>query len=169
MNIEKKNLNVTITYGDLKAEFSGDPKYVSSSINEFLAKHVRNIELASKITINYSLKELIEQFEDFIKITPEGPRVWREDKKFSDKNTLGLQLIAAKINYELGKIKTPSLTLNEIKISTGLNPKSISSRMSEMLKSGYIEREQSEGGVSYNITTEGIYWLSQMLDKKYKK
>jgi len=165
MSLEKKSLNVTISYGDIKAEFSGEPDPVSTSVNEFLIKNIPNIQLASKITMNYSLKELIDLFGDYVKITPEGPRVLIGDKKLSDKKTLGLQLVAAKINYELGKLSTPSITLSEIRSATALKPKSISSRMSEMLKHGKIEKEQSEEGISYRITTQGIYWLNQMLMK----
>jgi len=166
---EQKILNVTITYGELKVEFSGDPQYVLASINEFLAKHIPTIDLASKVTINYSLNDLISMFGDYVKITPEGPRVWIGEQKLSDKGILGLQLVAAKINYESGKVASPSLTLAEMKTATGLNPKSISSRMSEMLKWGYVDKETSEEGVRYKITTQGIHWLNQMLIKKVGK
>ncbi|MCP8305124.1 MAG: hypothetical protein H3Z50_06655 [archaeon] len=169
MSLEQKSLNVVITYGELKAEFSGDPQHVAASVNEFLAKHIRNIELASKVTVNYSLNELIDLFGDYVKVTPEGPRVWKGERKLSDKNTLGLQLVAARINYELGRAPTPYTTLNEIRSATALNPKSISSRMSEMLKRGDVEREQSEEGVSYRITTQGIHWLSKVLAKRAEK
>ncbi|MCP8322676.1 MAG: hypothetical protein L6N96_00660 [Candidatus Methylarchaceae archaeon HK02M2] len=168
MSLEKKMLNIVVTYGELRAEFSGNPQNVSSSVNEFLAKHIPNIELASKVTLNYSLNELIELFSDYVKITPEGPIVWKSEK-ISDKKTLGLQLVAARINHELGKTFSPSTTLNEIKSATALNPKSISSRMSEMTKHGYVEREQSEEGINYKITTQGIHWLSKTLAKKSKK
>jgi len=166
---EQKILNVTITYGELKAEFSGDPQYVLASINEFLAKHIPSVDLASKVTINYSLNDLISMFGDYVKITPEGPRVWIGEQKLSDKGILGLQLVAAKINYESGKVALQSLTLAEMKSATGLNPKSISSRMSEMLKWGYVDKETSEEGVRYKITTQGIHWLNQMLIKKTGK
>lgn len=169
MSKEQKSLNVTITYGELKAEFSGDPQYVLASINEFLAKHMPSIELASKVTINYSLNDLVSMFGDYVKITPEGPRVWMGEQKLSDKGILGLQLVAAKINYESGKVALPSLTLAEMRTATGLNPKSISSRMSEMLKWGYVDKETSEEGVRYKITTQGIHWLNQMLIKKVGK
>jgi len=162
-------LNVAITYGELKAEFSGDPQQVLTSINEFLAKNVPNLDLASKVTINYSLNDLINMFGDYVKITPEGPRVWIGEQKLSDKGILGLQLVAAKINHESGKVALPSLTLTEMRTATGLNPKSISSRMSEMLKWGYVDKETSEEGVRYKITTQGINWLNQMLVKKVGK
>ncbi|MEM3382593.1 MAG: hypothetical protein QXL52_04470 [Nitrososphaerales archaeon] len=169
MSEEQKTINVIITYGELKAEFNGDPRSVLVSINEFLAKHIPKIDLASKVTVNYSLNDLISMFGEYVKITPEGPRVWVGEQKLSDKSILGLQLVAAKINHESGKASSPSLTLNEIRSATGLNPKSISSRMSEMLKWGYVDKEVSEEGVCYKITTQGINWLNQILMKKAGK
>ncbi len=162
-------LNVTISYGELKGEFSGDPRQVLTSVNEFLAKSIPNFDLASKVTINYSLNDLIIMFGDYVKITPEGPRVWVGEQKLSDKGILGLQLVASKINHESGKATSPSITLAEVKTATGLNPKSISSRMSEMLKWGYVDRETGEEGVRYKMTTQGINWLNQMLVKKVGK
>ena len=108
-------------------------------------------------------------FGNYVKITPEGPRVWKNEQKLSDKDVVALQLIASKINYEMGKNPLSSLTIAEIKSRTGLNPKSISSRISEMVKWGYVERDTSEQGVKYKITTQGVHWLNQVLIKKSGK
>ncbi|NWG09083.1 MAG: hypothetical protein HXX80_02015 [Nitrososphaerales archaeon] len=169
MNQEQKSLSVIISYGELKAEFSGDPNYVLTSVNEFLTKHVPSIDLALKVTVNYSLNDLVKMFADYVKITPEGPRVWMGERKLSDKDILGLQLVATKINHEMNKAPKQSLTLSEMRSATGLNPKSISSRMSEMSKWGYVEKETDDEGVRYKITTQGINWLSQVLSKKAGK
>ena len=47
-------LSVTITHGDTKIDFKGNPEDVLHSINEFLLKSIPSLELAQKITINYS-------------------------------------------------------------------------------------------------------------------
>jgi predicted transcriptional regulator len=156
-------------YGNIKQEFSGDSEEVLRSINDFIAKHIPTIDLALKISVNYSINELITMFGNFVKITPEGPRVWKNEQKLSDKDVVALQLIASKINYEMGKNPLASLSITEIKSRTGLNPKSISSRISEMVKWGYIERDTGEQGVKYKITTQGVHWLNQVLIKKSGK
>ena len=156
-------------YGNIKQEFSGNSEEVLRSINDFIAKHIPTIDLALKISVNYSINELINMFGNFVKITPEGPRVWKNEQKLSEKDVVALQLIASKINYELGKNPLASLSIAEIKSRTGLNPKSISSRISEMVKWGYVERDTREQGVKYKITTQGVYWLNQALIKKSGK
>ncbi|MDW8044795.1 MAG: winged helix-turn-helix transcriptional regulator [Nitrososphaerota archaeon] len=166
MSEAKLNLNVIVNYGDLRVEFSGDPEIVLRSINEFLAKQIPSLTLAKKIMVNYSLNDLINMFSEFIKITPEGARVWKGERELSDRDLITLQLIAAKIGYEIGQSKDPSLSLAEIQASTNLNPKSISSRLSELVKMGYVARESTEQGVRYKITTQGIHWMNNVISKK---
>lgn len=166
MTQEEKNLKVTVSYGEIKVEFTGDPQSIIYSINDFVAKQIPAIDLAHKISVNYSVNDLINMFGEYIKLTPEGPRVWKSEQKLSDKDIVGLQLVAAKISNEIGKTQTSSITLVDIRSATDLNPKSISSRISEMSKSGYVDKETGEQGVCYRITTEGIHWLNQALTKK---
>ncbi|MFQ6134527.1 MAG: hypothetical protein ACE5KU_01770 [Nitrososphaerales archaeon] len=163
---EEDKLRVTILYGTTRTEFSGSPEAVIVSVNKFLSKQIPTLDLADKITVNYSVAELIDKFKDYVKMTEEGPRVWVSNRKLSDKDTVCLQLVAAKIGYMTGKSESPSLTLQELHNSTSLKPKSISSRLSEVSKAGYVEREKIEQGAKYKITTQGIHWLNGVLEKK---
>ena len=157
---------MTVTHGDTKVEFNGTPESVLVSVNNFLSKQIPAIDLANRIHVSYSVPDLIDLFEDYVKITPEGPTVWRGEKKLSDKFVIGLQLVACKIGHESGRSTPSSLTLSELESHTGLKPKSISSRLSEMVKPGYAERDSSDKGVTYKMTTQGIYWLSETLARK---
>ncbi len=163
---EAEKLIVTISYGATRTEFSGSPEAVIVSVNKFLSKQIPTLDLADKITVNYAVAELIDKFGAYVKMTSEGPRVWTSNHKLSDKDTVCLQLIAAKIGYMTGKSESHSLTLQEIYNSTGLKPKSISSRLSEVTKAGYVEREQADQGARYKITTQGIHWFGGVLEKK---
>lgn len=163
---EQVKLNVVVTYGQVKAEFGGSPEAVLIAINSFLKENIPELNLAKLISVNYPTYELINMYRDVIKITPEGPRVWSGEYKFSDKDIVALQLIAARIGFETGNLDRSSLTLSEIQSSTGLKSKSISSRLSEITKPGLVEKETSEQGVKYKITTQGIYWLNNIISKK---
>jgi|TARA_B100001971_G_scaffold19932_1_gene15482 predicted transcriptional regulator len=163
---EENKLQVTITYGSSKTVFLGKPETVIVSINQFLSKQIPALNLAEKLTLNYSISELIDNFKEYIKLTEEGPRVWMQNRKLSDKDTVCLQLITAKIGYMTGNLTSPSLTLQDIHNSTNLKTKSISSRLSEVTKSGYVERDNTDQGTKYKITTQGIHWLTGILEKK---
>jgi DNA-binding MarR family transcriptional regulator len=168
------NVNVSITIGDIKVQYNGSAESVMVSVINFLSKQIPTIALAKKISLNYAVTELIETYSNIIKITPEGPKVIPEleehgKKKLSDKEIVALQLIASKIAKDLSTITNDGMKVSEIQSATALNPKSISSRLSELVKAGYVSRNNTKDdleSVLYRITTHGIYWLNTMIAKK---
>ena len=165
MSESRPDVNVAVTYGETRVEFKGSPEAVLESVLRFLAKEVPELNLARKISLNYPATELVQAYADYIKITPEGPRVIAEDRKLSDKDVIALQLVGYKIAAELGKGGSASASAQELQAATGLKPKSISSRVSELVKSGHVQKESTEDGVKYRITTQGIHWLNTTLKK----
>ena len=173
-----KIINASITFGDVKVQFNGSAESVLTSIINFLTKHIPTLDLARKISLNYAVTDLIETYSNLIKITPEGPRVIISDpyelgiKKISDKEMVALELIASKIAKDLGKISDDAMQASEIQSATTLNPKSVSSRLSELVKAGYVARDNTRDGVGsavvYRITTSGIHWLSSTMIKRIK-
>lgn len=163
---EQNKINVTVTYGLLRAEFSGSPEEVVRFFNQFITQQLPQYDLAQKISLNFSLNDLMLSFSNFIRITPEGAKVWQTD--LSDKEVIALQLVASKIEYLLNKRPRESMQLQEIQTSTGINAKSVSSRISELVKANCVERIPLEKGNAYKITTMGIEWLRQQLQKKVK-
>ncbi|HEY7571715.1 MAG TPA: hypothetical protein VH796_10135 [Nitrososphaeraceae archaeon] len=167
------NVSVSVAVGDIKVQFNGSAESVLQSVIAFMSKQVPSLDLAKRISLNYSATELIESFAKFIKITDEGPRIILDPgetavKKLSDKQFVALQLVASRILNELGKSNTDGLSLSQIQFATALNPKSVSSRLSELVKSGFVLRNNTKDGLDtlFIITTSGIHWLKQMLSKK---
>ena len=142
---------------------------VMRSLHEFVSKQVPELDLARAITANYSLNELIQMFKDYVKITPEGPRVWAGEKKLSDRETILLQLVASRTANLTGKMPSDAMAVSEIEAATGLYPKTISSRLSELTKQGQVERIDGEGGGRYRITTVGTHRTQEQLAKKFPK
>jgi predicted transcriptional regulator len=167
------SVNVIVSIGDIRVQFNGSADSVMSSVMTFLAKQIPTLDLANRISLNYSVAELIELYSDFIKITPEGPRINPisdavEVRKLSDKQVVALQLIASRIAKGLGKIGDDRLHMSELQSSTGLKYKSISSRLSELVKVGYVQKDVVGEGTespAYRITTAGISWLNSILSK----
>jgi DNA-binding HxlR family transcriptional regulator len=171
-------INVSITIGDVRVEFNGSADSVLTSVISFISKQVPAIDLARKISLNYAATDLIEIYANLIKITPEGPRVIPDldelgQKKISDKEMVALQLIASKISKDIGKIADDSMQASEIQSNTSLNPKSVSSRLSELVKAGHVVRattkDRNGSAVVYRITTSGIHWLNSILAKRIKQ
>jgi DNA-binding HxlR family transcriptional regulator len=94
-----------------------------------------------------------------------------ELRKFSDKQIVALQLVASRIAKGLGKIDDDRLRMSDLQSTTGLKSKSISSRLSELVKIGYVQRDvvRNEGELpAYRITTAGISWLNSIFAKRKK-
>ncbi len=159
-------LSVSISFGEARAEFSGTPEAVMQSVNAFVAKNIPEIDLARKVSLNFSSKDLVDKFQDYVKITPEGPRVWSQEKKLSDKDIVALQLVAQKIASETREGVDSSMTLAALQEATSLNPKSLSSRLSELTKAGHVVRDSKDGNTTFRMSTIGVQWLSESLSKK---
>ena len=159
-------ISVSISFNGIDVEFKGEPESVMFSINEFMTKQVPDINIARKITLNYSLKDLVDNFSNFVKITPEGPVVWKDGKKFSDREVISLQLLASKISRLLGNNKTEDANFRILLNQTSINQKSLSSRLSELIKNNYVEKSNNGDNTHYKITTKGICWLENSILKK---
>ncbi len=163
---KNEKLTVSISLGAARAEFSGSAEIVMQSINNFISKNIPEIDLAKKLSMNFSTKDLVEKFKDYVKITPEGPRVWAEGAKLSDKEVVALQLVAQRIASETKDGSSPWLSLTTLQEATSLNPKSLSSRLSEMSKAGYVTKQTIDDKSQFKISTVGVEWLSNLLTKK---
>ncbi|MEM4312084.1 MAG: hypothetical protein QXX95_06825 [Nitrososphaerales archaeon] len=167
--MSEEELTLTLYYKDLKLEFKGSPSSVLRSLNEFIAKELPAYDLAKRISMSYSAQDLVNLFSEYIKDTPEGISVWLGNKKLADKQIISLQLIANKLAYELGRIKKFGLTSSEIYELTNLKPKTVSSRLSELTKLGYVIKESDEKGTLYKISTQGIQWVKDAIKKKEER
>ncbi len=170
---EGPTLVVSISINDITVQFSGSSESVLTSVMTFISKQVPTLDLAKRISLNYSTPELIEKFGNLVKITPEGPIVDLSSSlvKLSDKEVVLLYLVAMKIAKELGKAEDEKVSIPQIQSATALNPKSISSRLSELVKSGNVIKETNKNGSQiglYVISTAGIHWLASSYSKKKK-
>jgi hypothetical protein len=161
-----ERLVVTVSLGDTHAEFSGSPEAVLQSVNNFISKTIPEIDLAKKLSMNFSTKDLVEKFKDFVRITPEGPRIISDQTKLSDKEMIALQLVAQRIASATREGASPWMSLSTLQESTSLNPKSLSSRLSELAKTGYVTKESIDDKSQFKISTIGVEWISALLMKK---
>ncbi len=58
------------------------------------------------------------------------------------------------------------MSLSTLQESTSLNPKSLSSRLSELAKTGYVTKESIDDKSQFKISTIGVEWISALLMKK---
>ena len=106
----------------------------------------------------------------------------KHEAKWSIKEFIALQLVASRIAKAIGITQDEGLNLSDIESATKANPKSVTPRLSEMIKSGHVTKdlrfgsqsaaeakEEEEPSTIYRITTAGIHWLNNIIDKKVKR
>ena len=117
------NVNITISIGDIRVQFNGSADSVITSVISFLTKQIPTLELANRISLNYTIAELIQSYSDIIKITPEGPRIFPildgVELKLSDKQIVALQLVASRIAKGLGKSEDDKLRMSDLQVGNG--------------------------------------------------
>ena len=89
-----------------------------------------------------------------------------DGRKFSDREVISLQLLISKISMLLGNSKTDHTNFSVLLSKTSINQKSLSSRLSELIKNHYVEKSNNGENTQYKITTKGIYWLENSIIKK---
>lgn len=101
-------------------------------------------------------------------------------KKWSLKELIALHIVASRIANGLRITQDEGLQINEIEYATQANSKSVNSRLSEMIKSGYVIKDlkfdstaeavegEEKPSTIYTITTTGIHWLNHIIDSKAK-
>ena len=105
----------------------------------------------------------------------------KHDVKWSTKEFIALHLVASRIAKGCGIIQDEGMKISDIESATKANPKSVTSRLSEMIRSGYVTKDLKFGiesaaegkqgkepNTRYRITTAGIHWLNNIIDKKVK-
>ena len=157
------DISKTIKHEDTIIDFKGNPNEVLHSVNEFLLKSIPGIELAEKIIVNYSLEDILSKFHNLIKITPEGPRIWISSINLSDREKIALQLLANHVGFLAEKAPSSFTSISELCELTNLNPKSVSSRLSELQKLCYVDKTSIDRKIMFKITTQGINWLETIL------
>ena len=160
------DISITIKHEDTIIAFKGNPNDVLHSVNEFLLKSIPGIELAEKIIINYSLEDILSKFHHLIKITPEGPRIWISSIKLSDREKIALQLLANHVGFLAEKVPSSFTSISDLCELTNLNPKSVSSRLSELQKLCYVDKTSFDRKIMFKITTQGINWLETILENR---
>ena len=160
------DISITIKHEDTTIDFKVHPNDVLHSVNEFLLKSIPGLDLAQKILINYSLEDILSKFHNLIKITPEGPRIWISSKKLSDREKIALQLLANHAGFLAEKTSNSFTSIADLCELTNLNPKSVSSRLSELQKLCYVDKDNVDKKIMFRITTQGINWLETILENR---
>jgi hypothetical protein len=185
INIAKKiSLNYPVDY--LVKKYSNLIRIIPDKGTQVLVQLDRSEEEEEADTTTYKVEELDKHKNEEKLQEPKSVHGSSDStslerrKKWSLKQIIALHLVASRIANGLGITQEDEgLQIYEIEYATQANSKSVNSRLSEMIKSGYVIKDlkfdSTAGGVEekpstiYTITTTGIHWLNHIIDIKAKK
>jgi len=159
----KRELEVYLRYGDLEAEFKGDPETVRNEVIRWLDKVVPGFLLATNVLIEPDYRSLAEKLSRYVNATRSGDIILlNESSALSMQMRVLATLGMAKILYLSELREDESMTLEELSSIVVSTPKSVSSRLSELRSNGLVEKVVRSKPVKYRITLSGLLHL---LDK----
>lgn len=153
MTPQEDKIAVHIKYKDLEETFEGTPENVWLSVNRFFGSFLECFRIADRVILKIDLQQLVKDCEGIVAFSKEGPNLLVPRNKLTDNEALALWLLAAHLGFQLGMLKSDSLSKDELQVKLGKSSKIVSTRLSELVK-GDIGARTTED--SYRITTFGI-------------
>jgi DNA-binding transcriptional ArsR family regulator len=147
-------MKVSIQYKDVRADFEGRPDDVYRSIVSFMEKVIPSYSLASKISYSVDLQSLIEKLRDYLAYNQaEGVFLLKPLNALSISEAIMLLCIKRYLEHGLGLAESPSINASELAKNIAKSEKTISGKLSLLLRKGYIRRLDRG---DYVITMLGI-------------
>ncbi len=152
------SLKVTITYGELRAEFEGEPAEVYSNVIKFLEKSIPAYSLAAKLLTSIDVKEMLEKLKDSLGYTPEeGIFVKKPLSSLPTSDAILLYSAARYFSHLLGlSSRPPACSSSEFAEAFNKPEKTISGRLTELVQRNFLKRV---GRGEYVITHLGLNYL----------
>jgi len=158
-------MKASIQYKDVRVDFEGKPDDVYRSIISFMERAIPAYSLASRIAYSVDIQDLIEKLRDYLAYNQaEGIFLIKPLNTLSVSEAIMLLCIKRYLEHGLGLAESPSINASELAKSIAKSEKTISGKLSLILRKGYIRRLDRG---DYVVTTLGIKeFLEGRMEKK---
>ena len=153
MKSRDEEITVHVRYGGIEKTFSGNLEEVWFSLFRFFSEFIPSFETAKRLMLNVDLQALAKQCEGIFAFSNEGASLLVPKEKLTDNETLLLWLLAQHVGFQLGLLRSESLSRNELKFRLGKNAKITSTRIGELVKGRLACKTADE---KYKITSFGL-------------
>jgi len=158
---EEEALHVNIAYKGVETSFKGPPDQVYRAVISYLEKAIPAFSLASKVSFSLDLQKILFDVKDVLAYVPDQGMIFVDAlSSFPMSDGVMLYLLKCYLEHSLGIRDSPSASIGDIKNALTQPEKSLSSRLTELMKRGWVRRI---GRGSYVATLVGVKEISERM------
>lgn len=163
---EDDALHVNIIYKGVETSFKGRPDQVYRAVISYLEKAIPAFSLASKVSYSLDLQKILSDVKNVLAYVPDQGMIFINTiSSFPMSDVVMLYLLKCYLEHSLGMRESPSVAIADIKNTLTHPEKSISSRLTELIKRGWVRRV---GRGSYVATLVGVRKISERMQPETK-
>ena len=145
-------IEVVIKHSGVENRIIGSPETVLRELLSYFSKVYPSIELVSKLVLSVDSLEFLQSCSGVLAVSPEGLVVLKDLRELKDKELVMIHLAGSRLQHQMGKKESDTLSLDEITKTTGRSTGTVAGRLSELCNEQLVERV---GKGSYRLTTMG--------------
>ena len=145
-------IEVILKHSGVENRIIGSPETVLRELLTYFSKIYPSIELVSKLVLSVDAAEFLQSCTGVLAVSPEGLVVLKDLRELKDKELMMIHLAGSRLQHQMGKKDTDTLSLDEITKTTGRSTGTVAGRLSELCNEQLVERV---GKGSYRLTTMG--------------
>ena len=145
-------VEVVLKHGSVENRIIGNPETVVRELLSYFSRVYPTVELVSKLVLSVDSVEFLQSCTGVLAVSPEGLVILKDLKDLKDKELLMIHLAGSRLQHQMGKKESDTLSLDEITKTTGRSTGTVAGRLSELCNEQLVERV---GKGSYRLTTMG--------------
>ena len=145
-------VEVVLKYSGIENRIIGSPETVLRELLSYFSRVYPSIELVSKLVLSVDSLEFLQSCTGVLAVSPEGLVVLKDLRDLKDKELMMIHLAGSRLQHQMGKKESDTLSLDEITKTTGRSTGTVAGRLSELCNEQLVERV---GKGSYRLTTMG--------------
>ena len=145
-------IEVVLKHAGVENRIIGSPEAVVREVLSYFSRVYPSVELVSKLVLSVDSIEFLQSCTGIMAVSPEGLVVLKDLKDLKDKELMMIHLAGSRLQHQMGKKESDTLSLDEITKTTGRSTGTVAGRLSELCNEQLVERV---GKGSYRLTTMG--------------
>jgi hypothetical protein len=145
-------IEVVVKHSGVENRIIGSPETVVKELLSYFSRVYPSIELVSKLILSVDSVDFLQSCTGVLAVSPEGLVVLKDLKDLKDKELVMIHLAGSRLQHQMGKRESDTLSLDEITKTTGRSTGTVAGRLSELCNEQLVERV---GKGSYRLTTMG--------------